>query len=136
MDDGCAADEGIEKTQHEINRVVRWKNAEVGCTRPEGIQSRKCYALLEIVFVGHHAAFGSAAGAGGVDDGRDVAALTRDEHGFAVAAEFFPAFCAGEIGVWRGFRDENGFQICGETARWRPDELPPDWIFGDENACA
>src|SRR6266403_2847661 len=107
MDYGCTAYEGVEKTQHEVNRVVRWKNAEVGCTRPQRIQSRECYALLEIVFVGHHAAFGAAAGAGGIDDGGDVAALTRDERGFAVAAKFFPALCSGKIGVWRGFRDDD-----------------------------
>src|SRR5260370_36085691 len=99
VNDGRAVHERIEKTKHEVNRAVRRKNAEVSCARPQRIQSRKRHALLQIVFVGHHAAFGSAAGAGGVDDGGDIAALAWDEGGVARSAKFFPALHTVDIRV-------------------------------------
>src|SRR5712664_2006048 len=111
MNDGSATDKGAEEADHEVDGVIGRKDAEVAETWSEGIDRSEGDALLEIVFVGHHAAFGAAAGAGGVDDGGDVAALAWDEGGFASSAKFFPALRAGEIGVWRGFGNEERFQI-------------------------
>src|SRR5258707_384842 len=110
---GGSTDEGAEKADHEVDGVIRGQNAEIAHARCEGIDGSERDALLEIVFVGHHAAFGAAAGAGGVDDGGDIAALTSDEGGFAGGAEVFPAVRAGQIGVWRSLCDEDRFEICG-----------------------
>ena len=85
--------------------------------------------------MGHKAALGAAAGAGGVDDGGDIATLARNEDRFAVAAKFFPALCAGKINVWWSLGNENSVEVGREVARWRGSELAPNWIFGDENAC-
>ncbi len=109
MDDGSAADERAEEADHEVDRVIGGKDAEIAHAGSKGVDRSERDALLEIIFVGHHAAFGAAAGAGGVDDGGEVTALARNECGFAAAAEFFPAFCFGKIVVWRGFGNEDRF---------------------------
>jgi len=109
MHNSGAADEGPEETDHEINRVIGGKDAEIAKTGSEGIDGSERDALLEIILVGHHAAFWAAAGAGGIDDGGHVAALTRNEGGFPGAAKFFPAKCAGKISIWWCFGDEDGF---------------------------
>ena len=57
------ANEGAEETNHEIDRVIRRQDAEVAHTRRKRIERSERDALLEIIFVRHHAAFGTAAGA-------------------------------------------------------------------------
>src|SRR6266436_9136298 len=109
---GGAADEGAEEADHEVDSVVGRENTEVTEAGGERIDGSERDALLKIIFVGHHAAFGAAAGARGIHDGGDVATLTRDEVWFAFAAEFFPAMRTEEIGIWRRFGDEDSFEIC------------------------
>ena len=48
MDDGCATSEGPEKADHEIDGVVRRKDAEVAHAGPEGIERGEGHTLLEI----------------------------------------------------------------------------------------
>src|SRR5258706_5610140 len=127
------ADEGPEETDHKINRVIRGKDAEIAKTGSEGVDRSERDALLEIILVGHHTAFWAATSAGGIDNGGHVAALTRNESRFPGAAKFFPANCTGKINIWWCFGDEDGFEICCGGMQWRDGELPPDWIFGDEN---
>src|SRR5712675_3800883 len=93
------ADEGAEKTDHEINRVIGGEDAEIAKAGSEGVDGSERDALLEIVFVSHHAAFWAAAGAGGIDDGGHVAALARNEGRFPGAAKFLPANRAGKISI-------------------------------------
>src|SRR5882672_61013 len=107
-----AADEGAEETNHEVDCVIGGKDTQVAKAGSEGIDRGQRDTLLEIILVGHHAAFGAAAGAGGIDDGGDIAAPTRDEGRFAVAAEFFPAMCTKEIDVCWSLRNQNGLEIC------------------------
>src|SRR5256885_16231646 len=103
MNNGGAADERAEETDHEVDGMIGGENAEVTKTWSERVQRGEGDALLKIVFVGHHTAFGAAAGAGGVDDGGQVCALTRNEGWFATVAEFFPSVRAGQIGICRNF---------------------------------
>ncbi len=102
MHDGRAARERAEKTDHEIDGMVRRQNTEVTHARAERIDRSECDTLLQIIFVRHHATLGAAAGSGGVDNAGCVAAFARDENGLARSATFFPALCAVEIGIcWR-----------------------------------
>jgi hypothetical protein len=79
--------------------VIGGEDAEVADAGPELIKRSERDALFEIIFVGHQAALGTAAGSGGIDDGGEVLAFTRNECGGGVTAEFFPTMGAGEIGV-------------------------------------
>ena len=56
----------------------------------------------------HDAAFGAAAGAGGIDDAGGVAAFAWHEDWFGFRVKIFPAMCAGEVGVCWSFGDEYG----------------------------
>ena len=82
MHDCGAANERTEKADHEIDRVIRGKNAEVTEPGRERIERSERDALLEIILVRHHAAFGNATGAGGVDDRGDIFARARHERRF------------------------------------------------------
>src|SRR5713101_2665705 len=62
-----ATRERAEKTNHEVNGMVGRQNTEVTNTRPERINGCKCDALLQIIFVRHHATLGAASGPGRVD---------------------------------------------------------------------
>src|SRR5881392_4080119 len=46
------------------------------------------------------------------------------------------AFSADEIGVCRSFGDQHGLHVRRGGAAGRAAELPPDWIFRDENASS
>src|SRR5260370_42349671 len=107
MHDAGAAGERAEKADHKIDGVVGGENAEVTHAWPEWIERRESDALLEIIFVGHHAAFGAAAGSGRIDNGGDVFAFAGHEGGRDTASKFFPALGASEIGVGRRFGDED-----------------------------
>src|SRR6266849_8437332 len=95
----CATRERAEKTNHEINGMVGRQNTKVTNTWPERINRGKCDALLQIIFVRHHATLGAAARSGRVDNAGCVLPFARDEYGFAGSAKFFPALRAGEIDV-------------------------------------
>ena len=58
-----AANERAEEANHEIDSVIRRQDAEVAHARRKRIKRGERDALLEIIFVRHHAAFGAAAGA-------------------------------------------------------------------------
>ena len=111
MHDRRAAREWPEKTNHEIDGMICRQNAEVAHARPKRIKRCERNALLKIVFVRHHAALGAAARPRGVDNACRVLTFTRDENRFAVSAKFFPALCAGEVGVGWRFRDQNGSNV-------------------------
>src|SRR6267143_1607398 len=95
MHDRCAARKRSEKTNHEIDGMVCWKDTEVAHARPERINRCERDALLQIVFVRHHAALGAAACPGGVDNARRVLAFARDEDRLARSAKLFPPLRAG-----------------------------------------
>src|SRR5467141_589500 len=105
MYDRCAARKRSEKTNHEIDGMVCWKDTEVADARPEWINQCQRDALFQIIIVRHHAALRSAACAGGVDYASRVLAFARDEDRFARSAKFFPALGACEIGICRRFGD-------------------------------
>src|SRR5882672_3783144 len=129
MHDTGAAGERAEKADHKIDGVVGGENAEVTDAGPEWIERSERCTLFEIIFVGHHAAFGAAAGAGGVDDGCDVLACAGYQGGRDAASKFFPALGASEIGVARRFADQDGLETwrCGATRSGA--ELSPNRIF-------
>src|SRR5712671_7044963 len=135
MHDAGAAGERAEKANHKIDGVVGGENAEVTHAWPKWIERSERYTLLEIILVGHHAAFGAAAGSGRIDDGRDVLAFAGHQGGRDAASKFFPALGASEIGVGRRFADQDGLETwrCGATRSGA--ELSPNRIFGDENFC-
>src|SRR5947207_179958 len=141
VNDAGSTGKWTEKADHEIDGVIRWQNAEIADAGPEWIERSESDTLFEIIFVGHHAAFGAAAGAGGVDDGGEVFAFAGNElrSGAGIGTFFelgFPAVSASEIGVGRSFGNENGFQICGCFAAEGAAKLTPNGIFGDKNFCA
>src|SRR5207244_13066601 len=103
MNDRPAGDKLIEETKHEIDGVVGGKDAEIAGAGPHRIERREWEALLQIIFVRHHAAFRAATRSGGVDDAGRVLALARDKNRLARAAKFFPALRAGEVDVCGSF---------------------------------
>src|SRR5215468_4644269 len=101
----CAACKRTEKTDHEIDRMICRKNTEIAHARPKRVERSESDALLKIILVRHHAAFGAATGSGGIDDACNVFSLARNENWFRYAAKFFPSLSAGKIGVCWGFGD-------------------------------
>ena len=75
-----AADKRADKSDHEIDGVIRRKNAQVAHSGPEGIQRGQRLALLKIIFMREHAAFRPSASARGIDDAGCVISLARNEH--------------------------------------------------------
>src|SRR6266853_1847115 len=136
MHDAGAAGERAEKTDHKIDGVVSGENAEVTHAWPKWIERSERYTLLEIIFVGHHAAFGAAAGSGRIDDGRDVLAFAGHEGGRDASAKFFPALGASEIGVGRRFADEDGSNVKSSGTARSGAKLSPDGVLSDQNSCA
>src|SRR6267378_1398037 len=132
MHDRCAARKRSEKTNHEIDGMVCWKDTEVAHARPERINRCERDALLQIIFVRHHAALGAAACPGGVDNARGVLAFARDEYRLVFSAKIFPAPRAGEIGICRCFRHQHGSHVRRGSASSRGAELAPDRIFRDQ----
>src|SRR5712664_4497230 len=61
MYDRCAASERCETAHHDIDGMVGRQDTEVAHARPERINRSERDALLQIVLVRHHAAFGTAA---------------------------------------------------------------------------
>jgi len=127
---------GPKKTNHEIDGMIRRQNTEVTHARPKRIKRCERDALLQIIFVRHHATFGAAARPGGVDNARRVLAFARDEDRLACSAKFFPALCAGEIGVCRRLGDQNGLHVSRSGSACGGAELPPDRILRDEHGSA
>ncbi|SRR6266404_2587933 len=119
MDDACATGKRAKEPNHKIDGMVRRENAEVTHTGPEGIERRERNALLEIIFVRHHAALWAATGSGGVDDAGDVFSFARHENRFNLATEFFPPLRSGEISVRWGLGDKDQLYIfdCGAFRR-------------------
>src|SRR5258707_4190143 len=136
MHDASAAGERAEKADHKIDSVVGGENAEVTHARPKWIENSERYTLLEIIFVGHHAAFGAAAGSGRIDDGRDVLAFAGHESGRDAASKLFPALGASEIGVGRRFGDEDGLNVKSSGTARSGAKLSPDGVLGDQDSCA
>src|SRR5271157_586798 len=60
---GRPANERPEETNHEVDGVIRRQDAEVAHAWRKRIKGGESDALLEIILVRHHAAFGTAAGA-------------------------------------------------------------------------
>src|SRR5581483_2903566 len=115
MDDAGAADEGPEEAHHEVNGVIRGKNAQITHARPEGINRRERDALFEIVLVRHHAALRPAARAGGIDNWGESAAAARDEKRLGRRTELFPTKRAAEFDWW-SFRDQDFSHVRGGSA--------------------
>ena len=81
----------------------------------------------------HHTALRAAARSRRIDDASCVAAFARDENGVASSVKFFPALCAGEVGVCRCFGDQNGLHVRRPGTAGRGAELPPNRIFRNEH---
>src|SRR5258707_11931479 len=133
MHDAGAAGERAEKADHKIDGVVGGENAEVTHAWPKWIDRSERYTLLEVIFVGHHAAFGAAAGSGRIDDGRDVLAFAGYEGGREAASKFFPALGASEFGVARGVGDQDGLNVKSSRAARSGAQLSPDGVLGDQD---
>src|SRR4051794_24931358 len=130
------ANEGAEKADHEIDGVIRRKNAQVAKAGLEGIQRSKRHALLEIIFVGHDAAFGAPTSSGGVDDRGGINARPRHEHRGRLGAKILPWQGSGEIGIWRSLSHQHSVQICGFCTSVGGSELPPNRKLGDQGGSA
>src|SRR5258708_39244045 len=133
MHDRCAASKRPEKSDHEIDGMIRRQNTEVAHARPEWINRGERDALLQIIFVRHHAPLWAAARSGRVHNAGRVLAFARDEHRFARSTKFFPALRAGEIGVCRRFGDQHGSNVGGSSAAGGSAKLPPDRILRYEH---
>src|SRR5260370_35078314 len=71
MDDARSAGERAEKTDHEIDGMICRKNDEVATAWPKRIERGEGDALFEIIFMHHHAALGTAACTGRLDEPAD-----------------------------------------------------------------
>src|SRR5215470_2188077 len=134
MDDRGSTSERTEEADHEVDRVVGGKNAEVAHARPKRVQRSEGDALLEIIFVRHHTALRAPAGPRGVDDAGEIFALAGDQYRRSIfVSECFPTLRSRKIGVWRSLGDQNGLHARGTGARRRGRQLAPDGVFGDQN---
>src|SRR5258708_28982153 len=111
MDNRGTARKRQKEAHHEINHVIGRKNTEVPNSLLKRNHLRDCMALLEVILMCRHAALGTAAGAGGIDDGSDVVTLARNEDRFTLFAEVFPPLGALHSCICRTFRTEDGFAI-------------------------
>src|SRR5580693_7843330 len=94
----CPTNERSKETDHEIDGVIRRQNAQVTHARRKRINGCECDALLEVILVRHHAAFGAAAGARRIYDACHIFARALNEDWLAAASELLPALRASEIG--------------------------------------
>src|SRR5262245_57837291 len=137
MDDAGSTSERTEEADHEVDRVVGGKNAEVAHARPKRVQRCEGDALLEIIFVCHHTALRAPAGPRGVDDAGEIFALAGNQYRRGIlVSEGFPTLRSRKIGVWRSLGDKNGLHTAGARARRRSRQLAPDGVFGDQNLRA
>src|ERR1700677_4748631 len=95
--DTGSAHKRANKPHHEINRMIRRKNAEIPYSRPKGIPRGQRPALLQIILVRQHASLGPSARARGVDDASDIVALSHDKIRRALALKIFPAKSSAKI---------------------------------------
>jgi len=136
MHDRCSANERPEEAHHEVNGVIRRQDAEVTNARRKRIDRSERNALFEVILVRQQAAFGTAAGAGRIDDASHVLACARNEGWFAAPLELFPSLGASEIGARGRFGHQDSLHIRGCGAALGHAQLAPDWIFGDQGICA
>src|SRR5277367_918824 len=128
-----SANERTEEAHHEIDGVIRRENTEITNARRERINRSERDALLEVIFVRHHAAFGATAGARGIDDARRVIPRARSEGCFARTAKLFPALSAAEFGIGGRLSHQNSLYFCCSRAAFGDAQLAPNGIFGDQN---
>ena len=91
MHDARATHKRPDEAHHEINRVIGRKNAQVAHARPEWIQRSQRLALLQIIFMGHHAALGPPAGPRGINDAGHILALAVEQTPGHPSAENLPS---------------------------------------------
>jgi hypothetical protein len=107
-----------DESHHEVDGVIRGKDAEVAESGTERMQLGERAKLLQVVAVREQAAFGAAAGAGAVHDARDVVAGAGDDGRRVVGAgRVLPphdrrAARGGQLAVRRGLRHED--ELGGE----------------------
>src|SRR3974390_1910194 len=68
MHHGGPANKWPEKSHHEIDRVIRRKDAEISDAGPKWIPGGQCRTLLQIVSVRQHAALRASTSTGGKDN--------------------------------------------------------------------
>src|SRR6266704_139548 len=129
MNDRGPTGERSEKTHHEIDGVIRRQYAEVAQARPEGIERSERDALLQIVFVRHHAAFGASASPRGVDNAGRIPPAARNENRFADASKLFPVLRAGKNSVCRRLGNKNRLDVRRSRTAGRNAEMSPNRIF-------
>ena len=132
MHHASSAYERSDEAHHEINGVIRGKNAQIAHARPKGIPGRERAALLQIIFVGEDAALGPPARSRGIDDAGDVVLLPHDEVGSAFALEVFPAKRARQLHAQRGLRHQNDLgRDVVEVGRLH--DRPPQVVLDDQH---
>src|SRR5579863_5401698 len=107
----CPANERPNESDHEVNRMIGGKDAQVPHSRPKRIPRGQRFALFEVIFMGEHAALGASTCTGRINNARCVLALSRNEDWIALAAEFFPAERSSKVGTQRRFGNQYGFQL-------------------------
>ena len=83
MNHGRAARERSDKSNHEIDGMIRRQNAEITHAGPERVERRQRHALLQVIIVRQNASFGTAACARRIHDARRIFPFARDENRFA-----------------------------------------------------
>src|SRR5579863_272648 len=94
MNDTRPAHKRTNEPDHEINRMIRWQDAQVADSGPEREPSGQRTALLDIVLMRQNAALRPAARPGGIDDAGHILAPPGDEVRSTLAFEVLPAECA------------------------------------------
>src|SRR5215472_224118 len=97
MYDGRATGKRPEKSHHKVDGVVRGQNTEIANSRPKRIERSQRDALLQVIFVGHHAALGAAAGSGRIHDAGGFLTLARNQSWLSLATKFLPTLRACQI---------------------------------------
>src|ERR1700675_2583934 len=93
-----SANKRPKNTHHEIDRVICRQDAQVAHPGSEWIERSKRHALLQIIFVRHHAAFWSAAGSRRIYNRRGIAARAWPKiRAAGMGAGYSPAHPAKQI---------------------------------------
>src|ERR1700692_1261453 len=93
-----SANERPKKSHHKIDGVICGQDTQVAHSRSEGVERSERHALLQIIFMRHHAAFWPAAGSRRIHNRRGVAARAWPKLRFAgLGAWYFPAHATKQI---------------------------------------
>src|SRR4029077_5022219 len=127
-----SARERPDKSNHEVNRVIRRQNAEVSYAGPKWKERGESHALLEIIFVCQNAAFRPPSCPRGINNASRVFASSLNEARRASSAKILPPFRSVKFSAFRCFRREDHSRPqMVEAVRLR--DGSPEMIFQHDN---